>query len=86
MQGSGSPLTGARTFAAQPARQIGIEEIGAEARRSAFSMGQDAAERSAASLQRIEEMLRSSNIFDVALNLHNLGNAANLAQAQFGGS
>ena len=33
------------TFAAQPARQIGIEEIGMEARRNAFSQGESIQER-----------------------------------------
>ena len=33
------PIMGAQTFAAMPARQVGIEDVGLEARRAAFSMG-----------------------------------------------
>ena len=43
-----SPLSsGAMTFAAQQARHVGIEDVGLEARRSAFSMGSDPATQTA---------------------------------------
>lgn len=42
LQGTGNnPLQGGQTVAAQQARHIGIEDVGMEARRSAFSQGQD---------------------------------------------
>jgi len=45
MQSPSGPGPSAMTFAAQPARQIGIEEIGMEARRNAFSQGESVQER-----------------------------------------
>ena len=45
MQSPAGSGPSAMTFAAQPARQIGIEEIGMEARRNAFSQGESIQER-----------------------------------------
>lgn len=50
--GRTNPLQGPRTFAARPANQIGIEDIGAQARASAFSQGGNLAERTADASER----------------------------------
>jgi hypothetical protein len=51
MLASSSGPSGAMTFAAQPARHLGIEEVGLEARQKAFSMGADMQERQLAANQ-----------------------------------
>lgn len=75
----GVPLTGPTTTAAQQARHVGIEDVGLEARRAAYSQGADVASQTAANtaatvrvLQAIERLLQAGNV--TAANATNFQN------------
>jgi len=54
-QGAPTPGGMGMTYSAQPARHVGIEEVGLEARRQAFSQGTSVAERTAQSAEQIAQ-------------------------------
>jgi len=49
------PFTGPQTIAAQPARMVGIEELGQQARIAAFSQGSTIEERNEANTKRVAD-------------------------------
>jgi hypothetical protein len=73
-------IQGNQTFAAQPARQIGIEEIGQQARAAAFSLGPSSLTEIAA-----EQLARQQEMVELLRNLERalaMGNADDIARAQ----
>ena len=66
------PTRNAFTHAAQEARHIGIEEVGLEARRAAFSQGTDYNQQTAGNTEQILQILRDFAQRFFGLNIPNL--------------
>lgn len=71
------PVSGSMTMAAQPARQVGIEQVGMETRAAAFSQQQSVQERTASATERTAQIL-GEILGRMNVTIPNLANLFNL--------